>query len=326
MGKMPVGVIDTGSNTVLGVVFRWDAEKESYRCFSMKDSLTIHAGLVRYVEGGQISQEGLQVLDDALRQIRAFFDEKGVTKIAAFATASMRGVQNFSEAAVVAGKSHFSLTLLSGEEEAQCDFAGMLQEMDWLEAAGGPRFPEKGVGLDLGGGSGQILGFTAREPAGLSDFDSFPIGCLKLKRQFVSGDGTVPTDKELEAVQKFVVEQMETLQTVKELDPLSPPAFFAMGGTVKAVVRLFNTLLWPTGREDSPGRVILRAGGLRKGLDYFRSEEGRALVDRQEPGRKETLVTGLAILSAICERLYASELTVLQAGVREGYVIRHLNP
>ena len=50
MGHLPVGVIDAGSNTVLGVVFRWDGEKESYRCFSLKDSLTVHAGLIRYVE------------------------------------------------------------------------------------------------------------------------------------------------------------------------------------------------------------------------------------------------------------------------------------
>ena len=31
MGHLPVGVIDAGSNTVLGVVFRWDGEKERTR-------------------------------------------------------------------------------------------------------------------------------------------------------------------------------------------------------------------------------------------------------------------------------------------------------
>ena len=326
MGHLPVGVIDAGSNTVLGVVFRWDGEKESYRCFSLKDSLTVHAGLIRYVEAGRMTEEGLSVLSDALGQIRAFFAEKGVKTAAAFATASLRGVGNFADAATVAARYGFSLSLLSGEEEAQCDFAGMLQEMGWLEASGGPRFPESGVGLDLGGGSGQLLGFTSRSETGLQDFGSFPIGCLKLKRQFVSGDGTSPTDAELQAVKAFTVGQMEILSTVRSIDPASPPAFFAMGGTVKAVVRLFDTLRLPTSRPDSPGRTILRAEDLERGIRYFRSEEGRALIQKQEPGRKETLVTGLAVLSAICGRLYAPELTVLQAGVREGYVIRHLNP
>ena len=77
MGHLPVGVIDAGSNTVLGVVFRWDGEKESYRCFSLKDSLTVHAGLIRYVEAGRMTEEGLSVLSDALGQIRAFSREKG---------------------------------------------------------------------------------------------------------------------------------------------------------------------------------------------------------------------------------------------------------
>ena len=134
MGHLPVGVIDAGSNTVLGVVFRWDGEKESYRCFSLKDSLTVHAGLIRYVEAGRMTEEGLSVLSDALGQIRAFFAGKGVKTAAAFATASLRGVGNFADAAAVAARYGFSLSLLSGEEEAQCDFAGMLQEMGWLEA------------------------------------------------------------------------------------------------------------------------------------------------------------------------------------------------
>ena len=50
-------------------------------------------------------------------------------------------------------------------------------------------------------------------------------------------------------------------------------------------------------RPDSPGRTILRAEDLERWIRYFRSEEGRALIQRQEPGRKETLVTGLAVLS-----------------------------
>ena len=326
MEHQPVGIVDVGSNTVLGVVFRWDGEKKSYRCFSMADSLTIHAGLIRYVAEGRMREEGLLVLADALGRIRDFFAEKGVTTSAAFATASLRGVGNFADAAAAAGRYGFSLSLLSGEEEARCDFAGMLQEMSWLEAAGGPRFPESGVGLDLGGGSGQLLGFTSRSDAGLQDFGSFPIGCLKLKRKFVSGDGSAPSDAELAAVEAFTVGQMEALSTVRLASSASPPAFFAMGGTVKAVVRLFDTLHWPISHPASPGRPVLRAEDLKRAIGYFRSEEGRALIERQEPGRKETLVTGLAVLSAICGRLYAPELTVLQAGVREGYVIRHLNP
>ena len=44
-----IGIVDTGSNTILGVVFRWDERRKSYRCFSLSDGLTVHAGLLRYV-------------------------------------------------------------------------------------------------------------------------------------------------------------------------------------------------------------------------------------------------------------------------------------
>ena len=113
----PVGIIDTGSNTVLGVVFHWDERGKSYLCRTLSDGLVIHAGLIGYVEDGKLSDIGLDVLSDALRQIGTFFAEKGVPteSVSCFATASLRGVRNFPEAAERAAAEGFTLELLSGE-------------------------------------------------------------------------------------------------------------------------------------------------------------------------------------------------------------------
>ena len=124
MRKDAIGIIDTGSNTVLGVIFRWDNKKNCYRCFSLDDGLTVHAGLIRYVQDGVMSAEGLRVLESALGQIRVFFAEHDVqpADVKCFATASLRGVTNFNAAAEVAENIGYHLELLSGEEEAACDF------------------------------------------------------------------------------------------------------------------------------------------------------------------------------------------------------------
>ncbi len=328
----PVGVIDTGSNTVLGVVFHWDERRKSYICRSLADGIVIHAGLIGYVEDGKLSDKGLDVLSDALRQIRDFFARWDIPASEAFcfATASLRGIENFPVAAERAALEGFKLELLSGEEEAKCDFAGMLQEMAWMEEdSAGARFPETGVALDMGGGSGQLLCFSSREKEELSAFQSFPIGCLALKKRFVAGDGLSPTDTELSDAAQFVLSQIEQIPMIAALQPESgtePLAFFVMGGTVKAIVRLFDRLGWQTVHPDFPGAVSLSAADLQKAVAYFRSPEGNALVCAQEPGRKETLVTGLATLLAICRRVGAERMTVLQGGVREGYVVRHINP
>ena len=327
MEKEAIGIIDTGSNTVLGVIFRWDSEKDCYRCFSLADGLTVHAGLIRYVDHGVMSAEGLRVLGDALDQIDAFFGEHGVCPedVRCFATASLRGVSNFAEAAEVAAERGYRMELLSGEEEAACDFEGMLQEMDWLEQAGAS-FPEQGVALDMGGGSGQLLCFTSRKEKTLADFRSMPIGCLAVKKRLVSGDGSAPSDLELQQIDGFIREQIEQIPMIAGLsaDSLQPaPAFFVMGGTVKAIVRLFERMGWPVTSPDCPGSVTLQAEDLQKGLDFFRSSEGRQLVERYESGRRETLVTGIQILLSICRRVGAGQMTVLQSGVREGYVLRH---
>lgn len=326
----PVGIIDTGSNTVLGVVFHWDERRNSYLCRTLSDGLVIHAGLIGYVEDGKLSDKGLNVLSDALRQIGMFFAEKGVPaeRVSCFATASLRGVRNFPEAAERAANEGFTLELLSGEEEAKCDFAGMLQEMAWMEQdSDGARFPESGVALDMGGGSGQVLCFTSREKEELAAFQSFPIGCLALKKRFVA-DGLMPTDAELDAVSQFVCGQIEQIPMIAGIKPdgAEPLAFFAMGGTVKAIVRLFAYMGWETSHPDFPGADSLSADDLAKALSYFRTEDGRRVICEREPGRQETLLTGLVTLLSICRRVGADRMTVLQGGVREGYVVRHVNP
>lgn len=326
----PVGVIDTGSNTVLGVVFHWDEQKNSYVCRSLADGLVIHAGLIGYVADQKLSEEGLGVLSDALRQIRIFFARWDISPEQAycFATASLRGIENFAAAAERAAAEGFRLELLSGEEEARCDFAGMLQEMVWMEQDSDASFPEKGVALDMGGGSGQVLCFTSREREELAAFQSFPIGCLALKKRFVSGGGMTPTNAELDSIRSFVLSQIEQIPMIAALGQESEaesPAFFAMGGTVKAIVRLFDHLGWRTNHPDFPGAVSLSVEDLEQAVSYFRSAEGKELVCEREPGRRETFVTGLVTLLTICRRVGAERMTVLQSGVREGYVVRHIN-
>ena len=339
-----IGIVDTGSNTILGVVFRWDERKKSYRCFSLSDGLTVHAGLLRYVSDGKLSKEGLSVLSDSLKKIRAFFERMGVCMkdVSCFATASLRGVKNFPEAKEQAAEEGFSMALLSGEEEARCDLAGMLQELSFLEQDqdSSIRFPEAGIAADMGGGSGQILCFSDRKkdcknpvPDG---FGSFPIGCLALKKRFVSADrntdrtadGTAPSDRELESVRAFVQHEIESIPMIASLDPKSeiPPAFFAMGGTVKAIVRLLEKTGKPVSSPDQPGRTFFSVETLTQAIAFFRTPAGKALIETNEPGRKETLVIGAVSLLAIARRIGAGEITVLQSGVREGFVVRHCNP
>ena len=276
------------------------------------------------------------MLSDSLKKIRAFFERMGVPEklVYCFATASLRGVKNFPEAKEQAAEEGFSMTLLSGEEEARCDLAGMLQELSFLEQDqdSSIRFPEAGIEADMGGGSGQILCFSDRkkdcknpEPDG---FGSFPIGCLALKKRFVSADGTAPSDRELESVRAFVQHEIESIPMIASLDPKSeiPPAFFAMGGTVKAIVRLLEKTGKPVSSPDQPGRTFFSVETLTQAIAFFRTPAGKALIETNEPGRKETLVIGAVSLLAIARRIGAGEITVLQSGVREGFVVRHCNP
>ncbi len=322
--KPKLGIIDVGSNTILGVVFRWDALKKAYRCFSLSDGLTIHAKLLQYVQNGILSKEGLQVLMEALKQIHVFFTDNGVDlqDVSCFATASLRGISNFKDAESAAAENGFVLQLLSGEEEAECDLLGMEQELNWLEKEG-YHFPEAGVAVDLGGGSGQVLCFSSREEKKPDGFGSFPIGCLALRKRFLANPAE-PSDRELEEMRSFVCTQIETIPMIKALPysleaPEKTPAFFAMGGTVKAILRLADRLHWETEKTEKNSFSIQT---LIHAETYFQTKEGQAVLREYEPGRVETILPGVVALLTICRRIGAQKITVLQSGVREGYVVR----
>lgn len=206
MRKM--GIIDIGTNTIRCVCYDITNEIKPF------DELVFSSEILNYTKAGKMTFDGILWLDEILKKAMEFFISKNITDVHAFATSAMRDVDNFYEVSSFVEK-RVKIELLSETEEAWCDFYAL-----------GYALGEKcsGVGIDLGGGSMQLLAFRDGE---LNFSKSFPIGVKRLYNKF----GEFKKENE-----KCVLEYIKN--TVGEVP--KGKFLYVMGGTGKKIGKILG--------------------------------------------------------------------------------------
>ena len=288
------GIIDVGSNTIRAAVYA--VQGSSYELLADHRDFS---NLLTFVEDGQLSDEGAERLCRVLREMKTFCGEWSCTRVDCFATASLRGIGNFEQVRQRAAESGVQLTLLSGEEEALCDYAGLMQE------AG----VETGIGMDLGGGSGQLFRFCGRQ---LKGYASFPIGVMAMKRRFSMGCG--PGEERREEIRAFVRQQLDSCLALQG-EPLQE--LYVMGGTIRAAVAMRDLLL-------GPGEGQLSCAELEQLFSSLSVKEGQEALLQIDAERIRTMGSGLIVMQSICEYMGAGRVIAVRSGVREGYLWKNV--
>ncbi|CAM3798340.1 exopolyphosphatase [Alkalicoccus chagannorensis] len=189
-----IGIIDMGSNSIRLVIY----EVDEYACFSETQNLKVSARLSTYIdEEGRMSQEGIRVILDTLKQFEKVTSGYSLDSVRGAATAAVRNAVNQEEIMEAVEKhSAFPFEVLSGEDEAYYGYLAVTNSTDLQE----------GLTIDIGGGSTEITYFQNRE---LKHSHSFPFGALTLKEQFVEGD--TPTSAEWKNMTRFIKESYRSL-------------------------------------------------------------------------------------------------------------------
>lgn len=289
------GLVDIGSNTIRGVIYQVKGSQ-----FQEVASRCDFASLITFVEHDLLTSEGCIVLSESLGRMASFFVAHHCQQIHCFATASLRGIQNFPEAQQKAAEMGFQLELLSGEEEARCDFFSLLHQIS----------VPTGVGLDLGGGSGQLFCFTEGQ---LREHISRPIGVSAMKKRF-----SASSDPGWEAAMPlcaFVQEQLAAAVSFKQYAGLR---IYGMGGSLRAAVHT-SRILW--GVDSAPVLTVEQLTALFQAL---RTLEGRSAALQADADRLPTLGSGLLVLKTICEYMGAAEIEFVDSSVREGYLWKNI--
>lgn len=295
---MRYGVIDIGTNTIRGVVY----EKEGNKIIKTEDKL-VRSHITEETKDGIFSEDGINRLVAVISKLSQVFVSAGCVQIGCFATSAMREVKNRSEVCETVKKTTgIDIDILSGAEEAECDFYALRASI-----------PERNaVGLDLGGGSCQIIQF---EHDKLLKSESYNIGSNRLKQSIVNGNlPSLNERKKIEFVVKNEIIGMENVFGVRYM--------YAMGGTAKAALKLYSALT-NSKCEDR----FLSVEMLEK-LYTFSNREPEKMYEvfgKIIKNRADTVIPGILILLTICDIFSASGIYVMKCGVREGYLAKMLS-
>lgn len=292
-----LAIIDIGSNSVRLMVVRRlganlaaiiDEQKATPRLALAKDA------------DGFLTLDGFSRLVQALQYFRDVAQAYHADPVIVRATASLRNLANQQQILQeILRQTGLSVTVLSGEEEAQIGFRAVQASISLTQ----------GWTMDVGGGSTEIVTFTNGE---LVHQESFPFGAVSLSSRF-------PVYKDM---QEWVAQQLSGAKWL----PRIPSQGIALGGSARVLARALQEEL------DYPLKQIHHFSVSTSVIDAWLTHvaamtpEQRRKIAHIPKDRMDIIVPGVAIILALLQVTQTEQLIVSGFGLRNGLLLDYLGP
>lgn len=286
---MTIGLLDLGSNTMKLAVYDISGQIYELRYYD-----ATYAYIIGFVEDNCLSDEGIAKIIEVIQTYQPIAKEHGCDELACFSTASLRYIENQQQVLKeVEAATGLRIQPLTGEEEALYNAYSMRQVVQ----------EERFVGADLGGGSLQV--FCWEEENSIQR-ESFPLGALKMYRQFVAG--TFPTVHEMMAIKAYVLHTLEQGGFRQ-----GSRILYQMGGTARMIAEMIGT-------DDAFTVTELETAIAGMIGNHTMAENTIAALN---PNRRLTIVPGMIVIYAMADYLQANTIIYQQNSVREGFLLTH---
>lgn len=300
---MLYAMIDIGSNTVRMAIYEIDGDRVEMQ---MKRKHTV--GLASYVKDGFLQHAGIDKVVEIISEYRNFLEELGIHSVTAFTTAAIRNATNGADAVrEISYRTRTNINIMSGDDEATFDFIGATHDL----------IEDKGLLIDIGGGSTEIVYFADRK---IKVKVSLPIGSLAFHTRY-SGNHILPSAAECE---EMYAEAEATISAIQEFQFVSHAQICGIGGTFKGAMALYNAM-YGMPRKNMRMEVYR----IQNILQRFRRDHelivpDKILLMRTVPERMHTFMPGLIIADVLAKRFGSSNIIFSDSGVREGYIYSKL--
>lgn len=306
IGSERIALIDIGSNTIRLVIFNIDTT--SYYNVSEIQNIKVPARLVQYLEDGVMSEEGIQILLNLLKNYLKITEQYDVSHLIAVATAAVRNSSNVDDIiARVKNEVGLDMSVLSGQEEAYYGNYAIRHSFDIQD----------GISVDIGGGSTEVTLFKNKK---IVDSHSFPFGAVSLTQKFFEGKDH--NDKAaIKQTRKWVQKQF------KEIDWLSKSELpiIGIGGSARNIAEVYQLENeYPiAGMHGYP----MMPGYLDETLDIFKSTNYDDLdsLDGLSQDRKDTIIPANIVFQQLLKVTDSPQFILSSRGLREGLIIDYLN-
>lgn len=295
-----IGIVDIGSNTIRLSCYEIQPDNK-FSCVIHKKEV---AGLAGYIdEKGNMTEEGIERTIKAIETFKGVIEHIELESIHFFATAAIRNTINCEKiVSRIQLKTGYVVHVLSGEEEAVCDFVGVC----------GDNNVQNGMVVDIGGGSTEIVSFENRM---MVHGVSLSVGSLNTYKEYVKN--VVPTKTELSQIRKNIKGVLVT----ERKNVNKAEVAYGVGGSIRAILKLYNEEY-----KMDDGNRDMKSGKLKKLLELY-GDNKNYLIDRiikTAPDRLHTIIPGLTILCTVVKYYNLNTVHVSRYGVREGYLMRYV--
>jgi exopolyphosphatase/guanosine-5'-triphosphate,3'-diphosphate pyrophosphatase len=301
--KQRLAAIDVGSNSVRLLVAEYDPAAGLSIIDELKDQPRLAQGLARR---RRLQAPAAQRALETLARMRDVCQRRGVTRIAAVATAAVREARNGEDfVKQVRAELGIPLRIISPEQEARLSWRSVVHHFDLAEG--------RTVVADIGGGSLELIGAVR----GLVDITrSLPLGAVRLTEKFGGETAGVPALDELRALAQ---RRMRKALPAREW---RKSRVIGSGGTFTTLARM---ALARRGDPipDSVHATVVTTAEVEHLLEWLahKTPAQRRAVAGLSPERSDIIVAGVAVVAELLDLLDARELAVSSFGLREGLLL-----
>lgn len=303
--KVRIAALDLGSNSFHLLVV--DAHPDGTFEPLLKEKEMLRLGDV-VARTGRLPDESVDAAVASVRRMRALADAAGADEFVACATAALREAENGSEVVDrIEAETGVRVQVISGRDEARLVF-GAIRASVLID-------PGPAVGLDLGGGSLEVM---VGDAGGLLWSTSVKLGVARLTAELVRSDPVTPAD--LRRLRKRIDEVFSPVAAA--VVDLEPHMLVGSSGTLNALVRMAAAH-----RDGEVPRSVNQVTVHRTDVAAVHERiVGLSAPERQRlPGvdarRADLLPAGSALLMAVFDTLGLDEITGSEWALREGMVL-----
>ena len=289
------GIVDIGSNSMELRIYEIKKSGKPKSVFSLSEKSVTAI----YVENNTLSEKGIDEFVSIMKDFNVVMDLLKVKTKYAFATASLRKIDNSAEViAAVKKKVGLDIHLLSGEKEAMTSFNAVKDS---------ELTTDNGIVIDLGGGSCEVIDFVNKT---VITSESMPIGSNSIYTDYVSE--MFPNGTEIKEIENRVLDELKKLSVTNDTQRHD---LFGLGGSVKTIKKVL--VYFESIDDDTDCIPVSMMDSL---LDIFSqpTKDNYQTILNINSERINTFVPGLVITRTIANYFNISYLHFCKNTVRDG--------
>jgi len=258
---------------------------------------------------GIISDEAIKRNVDALYEFAKIGKERGCEKIYAMGTSALRDSKNKEEFLQKAfDKSKVMVEIISGDNEADLGFLGVVQEID----------DEDILVIDIGGGSTEFI--VGNKTEGIKFTKSENVGALRMTEKFLIKDPV--DDLEFENSKRYI--ENSIMDTIDKISHFNIKKVVGIGGTITSLSAIHQGLkVYDTNKIHKSVILDTDIEEILRNLKELTVKQKRNLNGLQ-PKRADIITAGALILDIVIKELQIKDIIVSEFDNLEGLICQKL--